>query len=231
VPGGPNAAVPVLVQPDGTVTRVPLPAAAPRAQVVASTAVSAQDSIAVTGDGRVFSTDPTFDFGDLAGRRLNAPIVSMALHRDPSSGDATGYWLLGADGGVFTFGDAGFHGSTGARKLNKPISTITPSASGAGYWLVAGDGGVFTFGDARFHGSTGNLRLNKPVVALTPTPTGDGYWLLGADGGVFTFGDAPFHGAATGTGARFVAAIPTPTGGGYHLLAGNGKTLAFGDAA
>jgi hypothetical protein len=32
-----------------------------------------------------------------------------------------GYWLVASDGGVFNFGDAGFHGSTGALSLNKPI--------------------------------------------------------------------------------------------------------------
>nr|MDA8207447.1 hypothetical protein [Actinomycetota bacterium] len=32
-----------------------------------------------------------------------------------------GYWMTGSDGGVFSFGDAGFYGSTGALTLNKPI--------------------------------------------------------------------------------------------------------------
>ena len=32
-----------------------------------------------------------------------------------------GYWLLGRDGGVFSFGDARFYGSTGGMHLNKPI--------------------------------------------------------------------------------------------------------------
>ena len=36
----------------------------------------------------------------------------------PSS---NGYWLVAADGGIFNYGDAGFFGSTGAIKLNKPI--------------------------------------------------------------------------------------------------------------
>ena len=27
--------------------------------------------------------------------------------------DGKGYWLLASDGGIFAFGDAGFHGSTG----------------------------------------------------------------------------------------------------------------------
>jgi hypothetical protein len=34
---------------------------------------------------------------------------------------ASGYWFVASDGGIFTFGDAGFFGSTGAMKLNKPI--------------------------------------------------------------------------------------------------------------
>src|SRR5581483_11022780 len=32
-----------------------------------------------------------------------------------------GYWLVAADGGIFSFGDATFFGSTGAVKLNKAI--------------------------------------------------------------------------------------------------------------
>ncbi|MCZ7525889.1 MAG: hypothetical protein M5U14_05550 [Acidimicrobiia bacterium] len=52
-----------------------------------------------------------------------------------------GYWLVAEDGGIFAFGDAGFHGSTGAIALNQPIVGMTPSPSGQGYWLVASDGG------------------------------------------------------------------------------------------
>jgi hypothetical protein len=32
-----------------------------------------------------------------------------------------GYWFVAADGGVFSFGDAQFHGSTGNIRLNKPV--------------------------------------------------------------------------------------------------------------
>ena len=35
--------------------------------------------------------------------------------------DGAGYWLVASDGGIFTFGDAVFHGSTGALHLNQPI--------------------------------------------------------------------------------------------------------------
>jgi hypothetical protein len=76
-----------------------------------------------------------------------------------------GYWLVASDGGVFTFGDATFYGSTGAISLVKPIVAAAPSRSGAGYWMFASDGGVFAFGDAAFHGSLGDLALTSPVVA------------------------------------------------------------------
>ena len=85
------------------------------------------------------------------------------------SGDGVlpaGYWLVASDGGVFSFGDAGFYGSTGNIVLNKPIVGITATPDGKGYWLVASDGGVFSFGDAGFYGSTGNIVLNKPIVGM-----------------------------------------------------------------
>src|SRR5581483_4423138 len=44
--------------------------------------------------------------GSLAGRRLNAPVVGIA-----ATADGGGYWLVASDGGVFTFGDAAYHGS------------------------------------------------------------------------------------------------------------------------
>ncbi len=83
-----------------------------------------------------------------------------------STPDGKGYWLVAADGGIFTFGDAGFYGSTGAMTLNKPIVGMASTPDGKGYWLVAADGGIFTFGDAGFYGSTGAMTLNKPIVGI-----------------------------------------------------------------
>ena len=137
---------------------------------------------------------------------------------------------MAADGGVFTFGDARFLGSTGAMRLNQPIVTAARTASGRGYWLVAADGGVFTFGDARFHGSTGAMRLNRPVVAAVPTPAGGGYWLVASDGGVFTFGDARFAGSAVGAVASSVTDAVASPAGGYWVLAADGAVKAFGGA-
>jgi len=78
--------------------------------------------------------------------------------------DGAGYWLVASDGGIFSFGDAPFYGSTGAIRLNEPIVGMHPSPTGHGYWLVASDGGVFSFGDARFFGSAGGIALARPVV-------------------------------------------------------------------
>ena len=62
-----------------------------------------------------------------------------------------GYSLVAADGGIFSFGDAHFYGSTGGMTLNRPIvgMAATPRQG-----LLAGgsDGGIFSFGDARFTG-------------------------------------------------------------------------------
>jgi hypothetical protein len=81
---------------------------------------------------------------------------------DPATG---GYWLLGRDGGVFSF-NAPFYGSTGNLVLNQPVVGMEPTANGGGYWFVASDGGVFAYGNAPFRGSTGNFVLNQPVIGM-----------------------------------------------------------------
>jgi hypothetical protein len=35
--------------------------------------------------------------------------------------DGRGYWLVASDGGVFTFGDAGFFGSAAGTSLYEPV--------------------------------------------------------------------------------------------------------------
>ncbi len=95
--------------------------------------------------------------------------------------DGKGYWLVASDGGIFTFGDATFFGSTGAMQLNRPIVGMAATPDGKGYWLVASDGGIFTFGDASFYGSEGGAQSTAPVVGMAAVPNGDGYWLVFGD--------------------------------------------------
>ena len=150
----------------------------------------------------------------------------------PNAKSAAGYWVLGADGGVFSFGNAPFYGSTGGIRLNKPIVGMAATPTGKGYWLVASDGGIFAFGDAGFHGSTGSIRLNKPVVGMASTKSGKGYWLVATDGGIFAFGDARFQGSTGGITLNkpVTGMSPTASGNGYWLIASDGGMFAFGDA-
>jgi hypothetical protein len=84
--------------------------------------------------------------------------------------DGNGYWLVAGDGGVFTFGDARFHGSLGAVRLSSPIVGMVRTPTGNGYWLVAGDGGIFTFGDAAYDGSVPGLGVHIHNVVGIATP-------------------------------------------------------------
>jgi outer membrane protein assembly factor BamB len=172
-----------------------------------------------------FHHDPQLT-GD-AGTAQNIEVPCNAPTQPPR-----GYDLAASDGGVFTFGNLPFCGSTGGITLNQPIVGMAATPDGGGYWLVASDGGIFSFGDASFFGSTGNLHLNKPIVGVAPTPDGNGYWLVASDGGIFTFGDAHFFGS-TGNlhlNQPIVGMVPTPDGQGYWLVASDGGIFTFGDA-
>ena len=104
--------------------------------------------------------------------------------------------MVGSDGGVFSFGDAYFHGSTGNLTLNRPIVGIAPTPDNRGDWLVVSDWGVFVFG-APFRGSMGGAYLNRAVTGLISY--GNGYLMVSSDGGIFDFSDEPFLGSLGGT--------------------------------
>jgi hypothetical protein len=55
---------------------------------------------------------------------------------------------VASDGGIFSFGDAAFHGSMGGQELTSPVVTIGDTREGGGYALPAADGSVSLFGDA-----------------------------------------------------------------------------------
>jgi ribosomal protein L24E len=145
-----------------------------------------------------------------------------------------GYWLVAADGSVFTFGDAVAY-NNGGPAVNKPIVAMEVTASGKGYWLVASDGSVFSFGDAHSYGGADSVPLNKPIVAMKRTRDGNGYWLVESDGRVLPFGDATEHsyGGAEDMGLTqpIVGMQPTESGDGYWLASANGNVYPFGDAA
>jgi hypothetical protein len=210
----------------GAVGRVVVAALAPLVAVGLATTSAPAFPLGPRVGGTVHAFGDAASLGS-APTSTAAPVVGMA-----PTPDGRGYWLVGADGGVFTFGDARYYGSTGGLALNQPIVGMAPTHDGNGYWLVAADGGIFTFGDATYHGSTGGMTLNEPIVGMAASPSGQGYWLVADDGGIFTFGDACYRGSTGGQPLNqpIVGMAPTHDGDGYWLVAADGGIFTFGDA-
>jgi hypothetical protein len=141
-----------------------------------------------TSAGRALPFGDAAHVGDMAGVRLNGPVLDSIA--TPSG---KGYYMVASDGGVFTFGDARFAGSMGSTVLNAPVQSLVPDPDGLGYWLVASDGGIFSF-DAPFYGSMGGTPLSRPVTGMVASG-GAGYLMVAEDGGIFTFGATPFYGS------------------------------------
>ena len=153
----------------------------------------------------------------------------------PPPPPSPGYWMVGSDGGVFGFGDAGFVGSLPGLGVHvSDIVAMVPTSDGKGYWMVGRDGGVFGFGDAGFVGSLPGIGVHvTDIVAMVPTPDGAGYWMVGRDGGVFGFGDAGFVGSLPGIGVHvtnIVGMVSTADGAGYWMVGSDGGVFGFGDA-
>jgi hypothetical protein len=166
---------------------------------------------------------------------IAGPVTNATTDDDIESVNASlpgGYYLLGGDGGVFSFGDAQFFGSTGNLTLNAPVVAMAAQSANDGYRFVATDGGIFAYGKASFLGSMGGNPLNKPIVGMATTEDGAGYWLVSSDGGIFAYGNAAFHGSlgSVNLNKPIVGMVPTADGGGYLLVASDGGVFAFGNA-
>ena len=160
---------------------------------------------------------------------------------------ATGYWLAGADGGVFAF-NAPFYGSgvpTGACAFNPQTPStlnsrlgcdaLAPTSTGNGYWLVNAYRWPTAFGGAGSTSQTGCTSLNGATGAWTgmaSSATGQGFFMVAANGGVIGCGDAVPDGGVTALTltAPVVGIVPTPDHQGYWLVAADGGVFAFGDA-
>jgi hypothetical protein len=142
-----------------------------------------------------------------------------------------GYWLVGRDGGVFSYGSAKFAGSLGGKPLNQPVVDMTAGPSGMGYRLLAKDGGVFTFGGAPYKGNAIGKAFDY-YTGIASTKSGRGYWIAGAHGGVYSFGDATSAGSMAGKrlNGEIVDIEANPDGHGYWLLGKDGGVFAFGGA-
>ena len=131
----------------------------------------------LTGDDVL--TDQTAEAHDPTraadGKTINAPIVDAAYIPG-------GYYLVAADGGVFTFGTATFWGSIPGWQDGTKMVAGPDGRPQAVPWTDA-EGKPGKFGP-----------LNGSIVAIAAVDQ-NGYVLFGDDGGVFNFGDTTFHGA------------------------------------
>jgi len=187
----------------------------------------------VRSDGTIFVTLDFLAMGSASAASATPSCTDSNPPNQPSVAAAKGYYVLGNDGGIFSYGGAPFRGSVPGLGISARAVLMALTPDQGGYYVLGSDGGVFTFGDAHFYGSVPGTGSHAVGVDLKPTPDGRGYWILGQDGSVFSFGDAAFHGSlpTSGISATAVKLVPTPTGQGYWILGHDGSVYGFGDAA
>jgi len=146
----------------------------------------------------------------------------------------SGYWMVSADGRVYSFGDALHNGEPRTQLGNATAADLEPTKSGSGYWVLDDTGRVFPFGDARWLGNVNPTRLvaGERATSLSRTLSGNGYWVFTNRGRVLTFGDAVSYGdvAAVPLNGPVLDTSVTPSGKGYYMVASDGGIFAFGDA-
>ncbi len=83
----------------------------------------------------------------------------------------SGYWMVGAGGMVYAFGDARWLGNATVPAGVSAVD-LEPTPTDAGYWVVDGRGTVSSFGDAPRLGSVGagGLAAGETVTSLSATP-------------------------------------------------------------
>jgi len=145
----------------------------------------------------------------------------------------SGYWMVGADGKVYPFGDARSLGDAPLLPGTEPVH-LEPSPSNNGYWIPDSAGHVFAMGDARWLGNADSSKLaaGEKVTSLSATRSGQGYWIFTSKGRVLPFGDAAFYGdmSAVRLNGPVVGSIATASGKGYYMVASDGGIFSFGDA-
>jgi hypothetical protein len=147
----------------------------------------------------------------------------------------SGYWMVGADGNVYAFGDAQYLGSAGGRLVpNETAVDIEPTPDFNGYWILANSGRVFAYGSAtkQSGGPTSFPLPNGERFTSISARPGGGYWTFTDRGRVFAHGSAPHKGDMAGKplNGPVLGSVATPTGDGYFMVASDGGIFAFGDA-
>jgi hypothetical protein len=90
----------------------------------------------------VFSFGDAVFFGSTCGKKPNGhDATGLATSLGPA-GAVNGYWMVFEDGGVFTFGDAPFLGSSGGNNGGSKVTGITSLPGGHAYAWVHANGQV-----------------------------------------------------------------------------------------
>ena len=212
-----------LVFTAGTATEHGQPGASDGAVVGMSTPGRGDGYVTLSASGvvRAFGGLPVL--GDVSDKGGAADIVSTA--------SGNGYWILMANGGIYPFGDARYHGSPLKRGLSVGGARIARRPQGDGYWVLGGDGVVYAFGSAPTLASppAGGVK----AIALASSSTGAGYWVLHEDGAVTGFGDAVAAGGPLTSGRKWAkpaVAIAAIGATGYLVSGKDGGLLGFGGA-
>ncbi len=81
-------------------------------------------SMAATPDGGVFTYGYASYFGSVPGHGITGQPTVVGIASSPTG---SGYWLAGANGAVYSYGDATFLGAPDASHLVAPVSAIATS--------------------------------------------------------------------------------------------------------
>jgi hypothetical protein len=196
---------------------------------------------------------PTTEAGPGRGPGTGDGSPSGAVGDAGRDASKSGYWMLGAGGTVYHFGDAADFGQPTLPAGTDAVA-LEPTPSSAGYWILDSAGVVHPYGNAAPLGNLDRHQLapGEALSSLSATPSGAGYWIfttrgrviafgdagfygdymVASDGGIFAFGDATFHGSMGGKklNAPVQSLVPDGDGGGYWLVASDGGIFAFGAA-
>lgn len=162
----------------------------------------------------------------------NGPGPLMPISQPSTT--APGYWMAGADGGVFAF-KVPFFGSQSGTALSQPITGIAAVPGGNnGYNIAEGNGMVYGDGPRASDCANSGAVLNQTIVSIAAAPGGNGCWLAGSSGAVISLGtNAPFFGSASALPLTkpIVGIAAAPNNDGYTLVASDGGIFTYGPGA
>ncbi|MEW6476677.1 MAG: hypothetical protein AB1679_30830 [Actinomycetota bacterium] len=201
----------------------------PSSTTTTTTTTTSTSSTTTTTRGTTLPTAPPTTTS------TTAPDLTKSGPGDPGkAGRRSGYWMVGADGTVYRFGDASWYGNAAVGRAE--AVDVEPSPSGNGYWVVDETGRIFAFGDAPWFGNVdgSGLRPGERVTSVSARHPEPGYLVFTSKGRVIAIGpdgqaERPGVGHLTLNGP-VLDSVVTPSGQGYYMVASDGGIFTFGDA-